>query len=266
MNQVHKEQLSAVENSLPNRQSLDVEIFGMEGIPDEIIASHNTRVLQQFYEAQAERRAKSGNPAPGEAAKRQKINSETPEELRARLAEWRAHKMAGGGAPQPVADVEAEDAAAPPPGVVVAAGVSYGVGAPPGMPPGMPPGIAAPPGLAAPPPSLPAVGLPQRPTFNAPVVPPLQMQQLHHGQPSPFGAYTQAAPGAPPGLPAGVPGGGDEGTAQAVDELIASAAQQGAAKEKKGAKKVEKARMVYSDNEVSPEEKLAMLARYAVVS
>ena len=261
MNQVHKEQLSAVENSLPNRQGLDVEIFGMEGIPDDIVASHNTRVLQQFYEAQAERRAKSGNPAPGEATQRKKLKTETPEELRARLADWRARKMAGGGAQQQapaVAEVEVEDAA-PPPGV--AGGPYAAVGAPPGMPPGVaPPGVSA----AA---AAPAVGLPQRPTFNAPVVNPLQMQQLHHGQAAPFGAYAQTAPGAPPpGMSAGAAGGG-ESTALAVDELIASAAQQGAGKEKKGAgKKVDKgARMVYSDNDVSPEEKLAMLARYAVV-
>src|ERR1700760_3378373 len=88
MNQVHKEQLTAVENALPNRQGLEVEIFGMEGIPDDVIQSHNQRVLQQFYEAQAERRAKSGNRAPGEESDNKKIKLETPEELKKRLAEF----------------------------------------------------------------------------------------------------------------------------------------------------------------------------------
>ena len=41
MNQVHKEQLLLVENSLPNRAGLDVEIFGMEGIPEDVVQAHN---------------------------------------------------------------------------------------------------------------------------------------------------------------------------------------------------------------------------------
>lgn len=95
MNQVHKETLTSVENALPNRQGLEVEIFGMEGIPDDILQAHNQRVMQQYYEAAAERRAKSGNPMPGEAPKRKKIKYETAEELRARFTEWRARKLAG---------------------------------------------------------------------------------------------------------------------------------------------------------------------------
>jgi hypothetical protein len=71
----------------------------------------------------------------------------------------------------------------------------------------------------------------------------------------------------------------DQSTSQAIDELIASATQgiavqqdappplPAADKERKGAvaaKKADKnARMVYSDNDVSPEEKMAALARYA---
>ena len=43
MNQVHKETLTAIENALPNRVGLDVEIFGMEGIPEEIVQQHNQR-------------------------------------------------------------------------------------------------------------------------------------------------------------------------------------------------------------------------------
>lgn len=43
MNQVHKETLTSVDNSLPNRQGLEVEIFGMEGIPEEVVQAHNQR-------------------------------------------------------------------------------------------------------------------------------------------------------------------------------------------------------------------------------
>ena len=65
MNQVHKETLQSVENALANRASLDIEIFGMEGIPEDIVQTHKQRVLQQFYAEQAERRAATGNPPQG---------------------------------------------------------------------------------------------------------------------------------------------------------------------------------------------------------
>jgi hypothetical protein len=41
MNQVHKENLTHVENANPGRQGLEIEIFGMEGVPAEIIDQHN---------------------------------------------------------------------------------------------------------------------------------------------------------------------------------------------------------------------------------
>jgi hypothetical protein len=95
MSQVHKEQLTNVENALPNRQGLEVEIFGMEGIPEDVLKAHNTRVLQVFYEEQAERRAKSGNVAAGEQPQLKKIKFEGEEELKQRLKEWKLRKMGG---------------------------------------------------------------------------------------------------------------------------------------------------------------------------
>lgn len=102
MSQVHKEQLSAVDNALPNRSSLDVEIFGMEGVPEDIIQSHNQRVLTQFQQAEAERQAVTGNPpagvgAGGQPAKKPKL--ENTSDLKKRLAEHkakRAEALAGG--------------------------------------------------------------------------------------------------------------------------------------------------------------------------
>jgi hypothetical protein len=93
MSQVHKESLSQVDNALPNRASLDIEIFGMEGVPEDIIQAHNQRVLTQFHQAEAERRAATGNPAPGSvpggtALKKPKF--ESPAELKKRLAEHKA--------------------------------------------------------------------------------------------------------------------------------------------------------------------------------
>ncbi|KAL9102466.1 MAG: hypothetical protein Q9163_002396 [Psora crenata] len=95
MTQVHKETLTAIENALPNRAGLDVEIFGMEGVPEDIVQSHNQRVVQQFVQAEADRRAATGNPAPGAsgvgaAAKKPKF--ESPSDLKKRLAEHKAKK------------------------------------------------------------------------------------------------------------------------------------------------------------------------------
>ncbi|PQE22567.1 c2h2 finger domain-containing protein [Rutstroemia sp. NJR-2017a BVV2] len=95
MNQVHKETLASVDNSLPNRQGLEVEIFGMEGIPEDVVQAHNQRIISGFYQAESERRAATGNPAPGTAnansqAKKPKL--ESPAELKKRLAEHKARK------------------------------------------------------------------------------------------------------------------------------------------------------------------------------
>ncbi|KAL1970722.1 hypothetical protein VTN77DRAFT_4366 [Rasamsonia byssochlamydoides] len=91
MSQVHKEQLTAVDNALPNRASLDIEIFGMEGIPEDIIQAHNQRVLTQYQQAEAERRAATGNPPPGttEGTQPKKPKLEISE-LKKRLAEHKA--------------------------------------------------------------------------------------------------------------------------------------------------------------------------------
>ena len=99
LTQVHKETLEQVENALPNRQGLEVEIFGMEGIPGEVLDQHRNRILQNFYKAQEDRRVATGNPLPGHASQRKKIKMETADELRQRLAEFRAKKEAGGEEP-----------------------------------------------------------------------------------------------------------------------------------------------------------------------
>ncbi len=96
MTQVHKETLTTIDNALPNRAGLDVEIFGMEGIPDDVVASHNQRVLTQFAQAEAERRAATGNAGPGGAGGNgvKKPKLESPTDLKKRLAEHKAKKAA----------------------------------------------------------------------------------------------------------------------------------------------------------------------------
>lgn len=101
MSQVHKEQLTEIENALPNRAGLDVEIFGMEGIPDDVLHAHQQRVAAQFAQAEAERQAATGNPPSGsgggQPAKKPKL--EDMSEMKRRLAEHRAKKAdaAAGG-------------------------------------------------------------------------------------------------------------------------------------------------------------------------
>jgi hypothetical protein len=96
MSQVHKEQLTAVDNALSNRSSLDVEIFGMEGVPEDVIQSHNQRVIAQFQQSEAERQAITGNPpsgassSSGQPAKKPKV--ENISDLKKRLAEHKAKK------------------------------------------------------------------------------------------------------------------------------------------------------------------------------
>ena len=96
MTQVHKESLASIENALPNRAGLDVEIFGMEGIPEDIVTAHQQRVIGQFAQAEAERRAATGNAGPGAsgAGAVKKPKFESPSDLKKRLAEHKAKKAA----------------------------------------------------------------------------------------------------------------------------------------------------------------------------
>ena len=96
MTQVHKESLAAIENALPNRAGLEVEIFGMEGIPDDVAQAHQQRVIGQFAQAEAERRAITGNPAPGTGTSSgiKKPKTEDTSDLKKRLAEHKAKKAA----------------------------------------------------------------------------------------------------------------------------------------------------------------------------
>ena len=95
MTQVHKETLTTIENALPNRSGPEVEIFGMEGIPDDVVTSHQQRVIGQFAQAESERRAATGNAGPGSAANGvKKAKFESPSDLKKRLAEHKAKKAA----------------------------------------------------------------------------------------------------------------------------------------------------------------------------
>ncbi|KAF0642261.1 hypothetical protein FPSE5266_03992 [Fusarium pseudograminearum] len=240
MNQVHKENLTQVENALPNRQGLEVEIFGMEGIPQEMLDQHRNRILQNFQQAQKDRQIATGNPLPGQGHQQKKIKTETPDDLKKRLAEFRQKKkeIAANGGVDPDAAPEAVE-----PQAAFNAPPTYASQNPyeqqpfPQAPAAVPPYTFAANNLPARPSSgaaLPtATGLPQRPTQS--------------------GAWN------------GAPAAGDD-----IDNLIRMAEagiKPAAPAEEEGEKKKKekKVRMFYDDAEVSPEERMAALPRYAFV-
>ncbi|CAN8101665.1 unnamed protein product [Discula destructiva] len=263
MNQVHKETLSHVENALPNRQGLDVEIFGVEGMPEDIRKQHEERIVKNFFDAQKERFEATGNPPPGEGRPQKKIRVESSEDLKKRFAEFRVKKAAA-----------------------KAAGIPF---------PGVGPTPVVAPNLQTQSPAAQAqTGSPG--TFNSPFNPPQSYgQPAQPGYAPPPAAYNpypapSALPARPPSLPTAPslpqrPGYPYPGQAQAglqqgddIDELIRMAeagirpantpvsaaapaeAGGGGGGEKKSKK--EKGRMVYADTEFSPEEKMAMLPQY----
>lgn len=242
MTQVHKEQLTQVDNAIAGRQSLDIEIFGMEGVPQDVIDQHNAQVTTQHFREEKERQAATGNPARGALNglpnKRAKKN-ETIEEIEANAAKFRTDR-ANGVLPQPAAEVVVESVSA-------IAWTTHDIAAdmlspqkspavqafpPPGnFPPGQfPPGYSAPPG------GIPgASGLPQRPGFDAP----------------PPGAFPNGGPGAD--------------FSASLDDLIADAQKApatGEAPAEKKAKKDKNINLVFSDDFISPEEKMAALPRF----
>ncbi|KAK4947333.1 hypothetical protein LTR10_013701 [Elasticomyces elasticus] len=114
MSQVHKENLTAVDNALPNRAGLDIEIFGMEGIPEDIAQQHTQRVLTNYHQAQADRQGGGGGAPGSNASAPKKPKLESVSDLKKRLAEHKAAKLAGekenggssgGTTPKPAASV-----------------------------------------------------------------------------------------------------------------------------------------------------------------
>ncbi len=106
MEQVHKETLEAVDNAIPGRESVDLEIFGTEGIPDNEVAAHNQRIMAEFAQKEADRRAASGQGSG--APKRPKIDISKeldPEEIKKKLEAHKKAMASGGATPATPADV-----------------------------------------------------------------------------------------------------------------------------------------------------------------
>jgi hypothetical protein len=97
LQQVHKETLTKVENAIEGREGVDPEIFGMCGVPEDLVNDHKQRIMNEYFKMEAERRARTGNPPPGTATgepKAKKAKHETPEEIKARAELYKAQRRA----------------------------------------------------------------------------------------------------------------------------------------------------------------------------
>ena len=61
--QVHKETIDKVPNSQPSRGNIEIEIYGMEGIPEADLKAHESARGQDDDDEPAAKHAKSDSPA-----------------------------------------------------------------------------------------------------------------------------------------------------------------------------------------------------------
>ncbi|KAL8769568.1 MAG: hypothetical protein Q9209_004500 [Squamulea sp. 1 TL-2023] len=207
MTQVHKETLGSIENALPNRAGPDIEIFGMEGIPDDVRTSHEQRVIGQYAQAEAERRASTGNPASGAAGGGvKKPKFESPSDIKKRLAEHKAKKAAeqaagigsGNTTPMGAGLGNQSPGMGQNPATFQQPAGSPGYGQPP-MQYGVPPGSQyQQPYAQQGPPYQPQQNQPQYPPQPSPFAPPMQQQFPNNQHFAPPQQFQQAAgPGSP---------------------------------------------------------------------
>nr|POE68820.1 protein suppressor of fri 4 [Quercus suber] len=96
MTQVHKTKLEKIQNTIEGRENPAVEIFGMLGIPQELLDAHRREIETQYYQAEAEHRARTGNPlrGPNPNAGKKQVEELTHEEKMAKLEAHRAKNRA----------------------------------------------------------------------------------------------------------------------------------------------------------------------------
>ncbi|KAI8575502.1 hypothetical protein K450DRAFT_275581 [Umbelopsis ramanniana AG] len=170
--QVHKVEITKVPNALQGRETLEYEIFGMEGIPHEDLLAHEQALSSGENPA---KRFKAGSTSEYSAL--------TPEQIQKQIA---AHKAGG-----------AQPAATPPP---PAAGYFQ-----------HPPGAGAPPPMASAYPPQYSQYYQQQPQYPPRPPPPMGFRPPPYGAPPPgfgglpphqwtppAGAYGSPAPGYPP--------------------------------------------------------------------
>ncbi|KAJ5085878.1 hypothetical protein N7532_010649 [Penicillium argentinense] len=112
MSQVHKKELTEVAGAIEGRRGLDVEIFGMEGIPAEAIRLHENQIRHEYAEMNREHMERTGNPMPGSGiqpppSKKPKLDvTEDVSNMKKRLAEHRAKRAAEAAAAAAAAATE----------------------------------------------------------------------------------------------------------------------------------------------------------------
>ena len=254
MNQVHKENLTHVENAIPGRQGLDIEIFGMEGVPGDILDQHNQQVTQKHFAEEAERARITGNPVRGlfsngtaPPTKRPKV-TESLDDIEERANKYR-HDRQNGILPPP----SAADAVPAQPVSRISLCLFRYENTVTDLTNQTPPAAAA-------------YGAPPFPAATAAGFPP-------PGAPFASGASILGRPGSTPGQAGALPprpgfanGGGEAQTVSAsVEDLIGQARREAAPEERKEEKKKKAAniKLVFYDESVSPEEKMALLPRFA---
>lgn len=93
LQQVHKETLERIENTLPGREDPNIEIFGTEGVPADAMLLHQQDVMSRFKEQEAAQRQAPGG-VTNDVPPAKKVKVESKEELKARLAAHKAKKAA----------------------------------------------------------------------------------------------------------------------------------------------------------------------------
>ena len=109
--QVHKANITDIENcTIPERNTLDREIFGMEGIPPEDLANYTNRITVEHLKRDNEWLVKTGNPISGpnpNAKKRDHV--ETTEEVLERVRALKRQRQAAREAKDQGRGVESND-------------------------------------------------------------------------------------------------------------------------------------------------------------
>lgn len=216
--QVHKERITAVPDAIPGRETVDIEIFGMEGIPEEDVLAK--AVERGLADGSGAKRARTDEPAAQPQAQAYLMGQVPPFGMMQPPMGMGMQGFPGGMPPNMMGFPPPGFPMGPPPGFHGQPGM-YGQGPPPGFNPN------------GPPPGFQGYGLPpahqqqqQQPQHNPHQQQQQQVQQHHQQQqmpqpPSAFPAYagqqghagpvTYGAPGQhlpqgpPPFIPSGPP-------------------------------------------------------------
>ncbi|KAJ1975260.1 hypothetical protein H4R33_006685 [Dimargaris cristalligena] len=263
--QVHKIKVTKVPNALPKRDNPDIEIYGMDGIPAEDLAAHNQAMEGESGDA---KKAKTDQSTAAASAGGFPPGQYPPGAIP-------GHPMYPYGMPPGYPYPPPQYGAPGMPPIPYPYGAPPPTSGPPGQRPPMPPvpGYPMPPfpGYAWPPP--PGYPRPPFPPGGAPAYPPSVAQPGSVQLPAAAPTHSLISPTTPiaPSTPGGVPMSAAS-THNSVPDLepAASATEPSntadstavASSAPVSGKPEKKTRFIYDDNDISPEEKRALLTQY----